>query len=83
MLPEGKLKKWKKLIDFMKSTTLDIVKQFSIYNFNHKNLELSFLLFSKLFLYFVITGATNKVYIYVCYVYDSFNIIQTTTIEKV
>ena len=27
-------------------------------------------------------GATNKLYIYVCYVYDSFDIIQTTTIEK-
>ena len=29
-----------------------------------------------------ILGATNKLYIYVCYVYDSFNKIQTTTIEK-
>ena len=27
------------------------------------------------------SGATNKVYIYICYVYYSFNTIQTTTIE--
>ena len=27
------------------------------------------------------SSATNKVYIYICYVYDSFNTIQTTTIE--
>ena len=30
----------------------------------------------------IFLDATNKLYIYVCYVYDSFNIIQTTTIQK-